>query len=446
MKKFKSFFFSYHLGNRFFIAIGISVSLLVIAYFLPILQFPAILSMVIVFIELILESIMLYSGNSTEALRKLGDKLSNGDENPVQINLENKYPFPVHFQVIDELPYQFQKRDFNLNTHLKSGEKHSFHYFLRPVQRGVYQFGKLRVFASTLFRLVSRRYSFGEALEVAVYPSFLSMQKYEFLAFNNHLQEIGIKKVRKLGHNYEFEKIKDYVPGDDFRTINWKATARRSKLMVNLYEDERSQQVYSVIDKGRVMKNPSLGLTLLDYAINSSLVLSNIAIKKYDKAGLISFDHKEIRFLPADRRAGQMYKIQEQLYRENTAFLESDFERLYVELRRKISQRSLLILYTNFDTVNSMQRHLPYLKAIASRHLLLLVFFQNTEVDSLLASEARSTEQVYLKTIAEKFQYEKQLIVDELAKHGIMSILSTPQQLSIKTLNKYLEIKARGIL
>src|SRR5690606_40532545 len=115
---------------------------------------------------------------------------------------------------------------------------------------------------------------------VPVYPSFRQMRKYELPAISNRLTEFGIKKIRRIGQNREFEQIKEYVVGDDYRTINWKATARRGTLMVNTYQDERAQQVYAVIDKGRTMKMPFEGMTLLDYDINASLVISNIAIRK----------------------------------------------------------------------------------------------------------------------------------------------------------------------
>ena len=164
-------------------------------------------------------------------------------------------------------------------------------YFLRPVKRGEYSFGAVNVFASSPIGLVSRRYQFSQNKMVPVYPSYIQMRKYELLAISNRLTDTGIKKIRRVGQHTEFERIREYVPGDDYRTINWKASARKSHLMVNNYQDERSQQVYALIDKGRAMQMPFNGMSLLDYAINASLVISNIAIKKSDKAVLITFQH-----------------------------------------------------------------------------------------------------------------------------------------------------------
>jgi uncharacterized protein (DUF58 family) len=244
----------------------------------------------------------------------------------------------------------------------------------------------------------------------------------------------------------EFEQIKDYVLGDDLRTINWKATAKRNQLMVNQFQDEKSQPVYSIIDKGRIMKMPFNGLSLLDYAINASLVLSNIILKKQDKAGLFSFSKRIDNMVVAQRRSGQMQLILEALYNVDTDYFESDFGRLYANIKRHVTHRSLLLMYTNFETLDGLNRQLPYLKAIAKNHMLVVIFFKNTEIDKLIKAKAETVQQIYDKVIAEKFDFEKRLIINELKKFGIHSILTTPERLTVDTINKYLEIKSRGLL
>jgi len=266
------------------------------------------------------------------------------------------------------------------------------------------------------------------------------------MAISNRLSEIGVKKVRRIGHSMEFEQIKDYVIGDDYRTINWKATARKGQLMVNNYIDEKSQQLYCIIDKSRVMKMPFEGLSLLDYAINTSLVLSNVALMKQDKAGLITFSEKISSFLVADKKALQMQSILETLYHQKTRYLESDYERLYIFIRRKITQRSLMLMFTNFESLTGMRRQLKYLKKIAENHLLITIFFENTELTKFINKPSENLEDIYSKTIAENFSFEKRQIVKELNQSGILTILTAPQNLTVNALNKYLEIKARQLL
>lgn len=272
------------------------------------------------------------------------------------------------------------------------------------------------------------------------------MRKYELMAISNRLTEVGIKRIRRIGQNMEFELIKEYVRGDDFRTINWRATARKNSLMVNHYQDERSQQVYSLIDKGRVMEMPFNGLSLLDYAINASLVISNIAIKKSDKAGLITFQHKVSNTVPASKQSRQMSVILDVLYNQKTAYRETDFASLFSHVRRKITQRSLLLLFTNFESVYSLQRQLPYLQKLADQHLLVVIFFENSELTNVLDTPADTLKEIYHKAVAEKFSYDKKLIVKELNRHGIQAVLTAPEHLTVNTINKYLELKSRGMI
>lgn len=374
------------------------------------------------------------------------DKFSNGDENPIQIEIFNHYSFATTVKIIDEIPFQFQVRNFEIVKKMGSNTKESISYTLRPTERGEYFFGHLNIYVNSPLKFISKRYRFDHNVMVPTYPSFIQLRKYDLMAFSNNLMQYGIKKIRRIGHTMEFEQIKEYVQGDDIRTINWKATAKKNSLMINQFTDEKSQSVYMLIDKGRVMQMPFQGLSLLDYAINASLVLSNVIIKKQDKAGLFSFSKKIENRVVAEKSSGQMQRILESLYNVKTDFFESDYSRLYVDIKKNINQRSLIILYTNFETLDNLYRQLPYLKGIAKNHLLVVVFFSNTELHQLLDHKSETIQEIYDKVVAEKFAFEKRLIVNELKKYGIYSVLTQPENLTLDTINKYLEIKSRGIL
>lgn len=442
----KQFFKNIYLNNRFFISVGVLVFLFILAFIFSDLLVIAQMLFFVFLSLIIVDYILLFKQKGISASRILPEKLSNGDDNPIEISLQNNYNFNSSIKIIDELPFQYQKRDFEINIKLNNQEYKKITYTLRPLERGEYYFGHLNIYVTSSISLISRRFQFGNDAMAPNYPSFLQLKKYMLLAFSNKIFEYGLKKIRRIGHTMEFEQIKDYVQGDDLRNINWKTTAKSNKLMVNQYQDERSQPVYSVIDKGRVMKMPFEGLSLLDYAINASLVISNVALKKQDKAGIFSFSRKVENKVVAERRPSQMNKILETLYNLNTDFVETDFSRLYIDIKRNLNQRSLLLLYTNFETLDALYRQLPYLIAIAKNHLLVVIFFENTELQKLTQKSVNNTFEIFEKTIAEKFIYEKKLIVNELQKHGIQSILTTPEHLTINTINKYLEIKARGML
>jgi len=191
------------------------------------------------------------------------------------------------------------------------------------------------------------------------------------------------------------------------------------------------------------MKMPFGDLSLLDYAINSTLVLSSVCLQKQDRVGVISFANKMGSILAADRKPIQREQVLELLYNQQTQFLESDYEMLYMQVRNRIKHRSLLVLFTNFESMSGLNRQLNYLRAMARHHLLLVVFFENPELHQLTGLEANNIEDIYVKTIAEKFEFEKRLIVKELNKHGILAVLTPPEKLTINTVNKYLELKAR---
>lgn len=423
------------------------VTLFVISYFYIDLYEATKLLFFILVVATVFDVLLLYRNKTgIQASRELPEKLSNGDDNPIVIRLTNRFQFKASVKIIDELPLQWQQRDFKITSILNASEEKKFTYTVRPTERGEYQFGNLNIFASTLLGLVARKQQFDAEAMVPNYPSFLQLKKYDFIAFTNRLKLFGLKKIRRIGHTMEFEQIKDYVSGDDVRNINWKATAKHGDLMVNQFQDEKSQPVYSVIDKGRVMKMPFKSLSLLDYAINATLVISNIALKKHDKAGMFTFSRKVEDRVVAQRRKAQMNLLLETLYNVQTDFSESDFSRLYVDIKRSIKQRSLLLLYTNFETLDALHRQLPYLQAIAKTHLLVVIFFENTELKELVQQKATTTHEIFEKTIAEKFIYEKKLIVNELHKFGIQSILTAPENLTVNTINKYLEIKARGLI
>jgi uncharacterized protein (DUF58 family) len=443
-KLFSLFYKNLFLTNRLFAGLTACVVLFLFSFFFPWLGIVPELFFWTLILLFLADTLMLYrTSKGVFARRHAPERLSNGDDNELGIYIENSYPFNIGVGIIDEIPFQFQKRDIWFKTSLSPGQHKLINYLLRPTKRGEYEFGDIRVYVKSPLGLIRRRYNFSHAETLPVYPSFLQMRKYELMAISNRLTEIGVKKIRRLGHSLEFEQVKNYVAGDDYRTINWKGTARRADLMTNVYTEEKSQHVYCVIDKSRSMKMPFEGLSLLDYAINASLVLSNVALLKEDKAGLITIAEKLGAVVPADRRPTQLNRILEVLYKEKTRYLETNFELLYSTIRNVLKQRSLIVFFTNFESMSAMERQLPFLKRIAKFHLLLVVFFENTELEKLSEKPAANVEDIYIKTIAEKFAYDKKLIVKELTKHGIQSILSTPQNLTINTINSYLELKAK---
>lgn len=438
---------SLFLTRRFYVLFGIVAFIFVLGFTWSWL-FPIAQTLLVASIGIVLADIVLLYNKNTylKARRRLPKLLSLGDANTIYLDIENHSSQQLKLLLIDEIPFQFQKRDFEMRLILRGGEARRTEYTLTPTERGEYTFGSINIHAESLLGLVQRQFKETFPMSVPVYPSVIQMKKFELRALQQIAHQTGIKKMRRLGHSYEFEQIKNYVAGDDFRALNWKASSRRAQIMVNQYEDERSQQVYCVIDKSRVMRMPFGGLTLIDHAINTSLVISNIILQKKDKAGLFSFSDKLGTTLQADNSPNQLSRILHELYREKEGKGEASYELLYYAIRKMIKGRSLLILFTNFESMFALERVLPTLRLLNNLHLLVVVFFKNTEIEDYIKSEAINTEDIYHKTIAHKYINEKSQMMQKLRQYGIQTILTRPEDLSINTINKYLELKSRGLI
>ncbi|MBL7941488.1 MAG: DUF58 domain-containing protein, partial [Flavobacteriales bacterium] len=269
MNRIIKFYSEIQLTPRFFIAGGLVILMFAASFYLPVL-FPVakIIGLLVVAATLGEMLVLFLPSTRVVSNRTMSRMLSLGDDNYVVIRVANLGTVALNMEVYDELPVQFQFRNFKQTFRLNAADNKIIRFPLRPLVRGNYSFGHTNVIVSTLVGLCARRLRCGTPQHVPVYPSIIQMNRYELLAFANYSTQQGIKRVRRLGHSYEFEQIKPYAIGDDIRSINWKATSRRHSLMVNQYEDERSQQVYTILDKSRSMHMPFNGLSLLDYAIN----------------------------------------------------------------------------------------------------------------------------------------------------------------------------------
>jgi len=438
---------SLFLSQRFFTIMASLIILFFLGFgwefLFPVAQVVLLLFIVVFAVDLWL---MYKTKRPIEVKRKLPEMFSLADKNEIELRLTNNYPFDVNLSIIDELPFQLQERDFEIEENIEARKSLAITYSIFPDERGEYHFGKVNVFAEGFIGLVKRRIRGSKAMMAKVYPSVIQMKNLELLALSRISTLEGVKKMRRIGHNYEFEQIKTYVRGDDIRSINWKATGKRHSLMVNQFQDERAQQVYMIIDKSRAMELRFNEVRYLDYAINSALVMANIALKKYDKAGLITFSDKIGASIKAERSKTQLRRILEQLYREQPSEKEADYNLLMRITRKMLYGRSLLLLYTNFESETSLERIFPYLRRLNKIHLLVVIFFEDAEIADFALDTAQNKNQIYEKVLAGTYLTNKRKMRAQLQKMGIQTILTTPKKLSLDTLNKYLELKARGLI
>lgn len=443
MKFFKSIF----LTRLFFVLFGVVVIGFAISFAIPFIMFWAKVGFFSLIGFTILDTLLLFSVKVPLSFeRNVTTRLNLGDSNEIELVVTNNSSQSISYTLIEGYPVQMQERSKQFSSTLRALSSESFHYTFVPKTRGEYFFEDVFFQISSIFSLAGRKIEISAKQSFQVFPSILQMKKYELMVFQQQKVESGIKKIRRLGNNSEFEQIRNYVQGDEIKRINWKATSRGRELMVNQYQEEKSQHIYCIVDKSRNMQVEFDGLSMLDYSINSTLVFSNIAIKKGDKTGLITFSDKIGSQLAAEKSNGQMKRILDVLYNQKTHYRDGNFELLFEAVRTTIKTRSLLVLFTNFETESAMRRELPLMRKINQKHVLVVIFFQNNELEEMAFQEIASTRDIYQSAVAERMISVKHKIAMELKKNGIHTILTRPEDLSINTINKYLELKAKGAI
>ena len=434
-----------YLGNRFFGVLAVAVVVSALGFQFPPLFYAAVVLVIVLLGLTAADTLRLYRQSSRiTGWRNPPQVLSLGDEMRVGIRIRHGGSADLRVTVTDELPHQLQERDHRIPANLPAGRETELDYAIRPLSRGEYVFGNLNLFLRTRYGLAERRLVLPLAQTVAVYPSIVQMRQFQL---NAYVPGSGgsRRQPRPVTKSYEFDQIKEYVRGDDLRSINWKATARRGDIMVNRYEAERSQRIYCLIDKGRTMLMPFDGLSLLDYAINASLALSRVVLDRQDRAGLITFADKLGDIVPADHKSDQLRRIMDTLYRQREREGESDFDLLYYVTRRFLPGRSLLLLFTNFESNYALDRVLPVLRYVARSHRLVVVFFENTEVAALLHEAVPDIDAIYRQHTARRYVQERQLMALRLRRNGIAVILTRPEDLTGTVIERYAELKSRGI-
>ena len=435
-----------YLKERFYYATGAVVCLFVFSLFVPFIYYISIVACIILLLLCLYELYTLTRCRKfVSVMRSVHQKLSLGD--PYELNYVIKYSgsIPLSSTLYDEFPVQLQYRSSVASFIIAPDEDKMIFHSIFPKSRGIYTFGNVILYITSLrFQFVELRLDFDMKENVKVVPSILQMKKYSLYTNKRASHLTGIKKIRTIGENDEFELIRNYQQGDNVKSINWKATSRVNTLMVNQYQDTRSQEVLCIIDKGRTMEMPFEGLSLLDYSINSALVISNICLHKSDRAGLITFAKNIDTYIKADAKNNQLQLILEHLYAQATQFNEHNFELLYYTLKSKTTRRSIIFLYSNFETLIDLERNLSYLEHINKDHILILISFINSELENeIVERPAVKSDDVFRTTMAQKLYFERFSIEKVLRNKGIQIIFTKPEDLNINVINKYLEIKAK---
>jgi uncharacterized protein (DUF58 family) len=381
-----------------------------------------------------------------QARRETAERLSLGAPNSVAVVVENRAGCAARLQVRDEIPAEFETDTLLLSTEVPAGGIGRLTYSVRPPRRGNFRFGRLVLRYSSVLGLFVRQHAYPAERAVKVYPNLRDLRRYDLAIRRGLLQDSGTRRARRFGPGTEFERLREYVPDDEFRRINWKATARRGIPISAEFETERSQNVVIMLDAGRLMAAVADGLTKLDHALNAALVLAYAAGLRGDRVALLAYADQVTTYQPprAGRRA--FLEIMDRLYHLEPQLTESDHGRAFSFLASHNLRRSLLVLFTDLADPEPSRALLAHLARATARHLAALVMVSDPALTGPASLPSRDSQQLYEKAVAQRLLDERAQLLATLSHRGVITLDLPANRLSAQVVATYLDLKARGRL
>jgi uncharacterized protein (DUF58 family) len=359
------------------------------------------------------------------ARRSCEEKLSLGARNLVELHLRSRTSVPLTLEVRDEPPHLFDASEGVIPLTLPAGSGTTVSYTVTPKRRGNYVFGDINIRYFSRLRLFKRQVRVAQSMQVKVYPNLLEL---------------------KYGEGTEFESLRDYLPDDDYRRINWKATARSGHPISEEYQSDRSQNVTIMLDCGRMMTAAIKDMSKLDYAINSTLMLGYVCCTKGDKVGLVAFSDNVEAYITPRGGKQQLYRIVEALYDISPKMCQPDYEKAFTLVESKLRKRSLIVVFTDLIDVEISKTLMSYLPLLRPHHLVLCITLRDSELVKLADQVPDTIEDVYQKAVAGQLLLEQQNTLNRLHQSGVLVLDATPENLSVAAVNRYLELKGRNLI
>ncbi len=384
-----------------------------------------------------------------ELRRSHDDRLSLAAWNRVAVTVTLRRGLrPLAVWLRDETPPTFAISDEQriLGGTATPGETTTLVYYLRPPRRGDYTFDDLHLRWDSALGLLRRQARFPAAQPVKVYPNLVDVKKYDLLLRKNRLWELGLRNTRLLGAGSEFERMREYQPDDEYRKINWKATARRGKPITMEFETERSQNLVALLDVGRLMRSPVGDVAKMDYAINAVLLLAYVATQKSDRVGVMTFADEVQSWLAPRTGKGQFQRMLELLYAVQGQPVEPDYSRAFGYLASRQSRRSLVLVFSDLTGSVAADALIAGMLRLRRSHLPLLVTMRDPTVEQMARQPVADGASLYQRSVAETLLRERELRLEQLHRHGVLTLDVPADELSVALIDKYLEIKARMLI
>jgi len=430
--------------NRFILLIGAGITLLIGAYFFGISLIIFIIYNLLCLSLLILDYFLTPDSDIFQIERIGDEKLSIYEKEKISFTVHNKGHKKEYLELKDEMPnFHFICKDKIMKGYILPNDKKIFQYEVEPKKRGAFTFENLHVRYESRLKLCMKQFKVSLNKEYKVYPNLKNLHKYRMAICHNRRYQNGQKALKMLGNGTSFESLREYVSGDEYRKINWKATAREHKPIVNQYEPEKNQHVHILIDTGRPMSYSIRGQKKLDIAINTALILSDIVNQNGDKSALMAFNTSVQNMIMANKGVGHRNKMMEALYHIQPTKDTANYEEAFYYLKRKERHRSLVFIFTDFDTIEEAEDMMKVLPILSKTNIVALILMENESLEKLVDKKVDNDEDIFKKGVAIEFLEERKKMIAKLNKKGVLCIECPAEKIAITTINKYLQIKNR---
>lgn len=378
--------------------------------------------------------------------REMGKTASLRKKHSVTLRVSNTSRSQVHLQIRDGASDELQPEPPEFTLSLVPRSRTTLEYKLDPKRRGAFQLSTVYVQFKSVLSLWRRMIEIPCENTLHVYPDMKQLAEYEVLARSNRLSLMGVRRTRRIGQDNEFERLRDYTQDDNYRAIDWRATSRRRKLTVKDFQTNQSQNLIFLIDCGRMMTNEAGGISLLDHALNSMLMLSYIALSRGDSVGMITFSESIHGFVPPKGGTGQMNRLLHASFDRFPRLVESRYDQAFLYLNRQCRKRSLVVFMSNLiDEVNANQVR-QYMTNMVGKHLPLGVLMRDRRLFDAVDLAPHDHNMVYRAAAAANILTWRHHVLNDLNRAGVLSVDVFPEEMTAPLINQYLQIKARHLL
>lgn len=416
----------------------------VIAAFLPQLVGIGIGINVGTALALLFDYLLTSKSSLISAQRGVAERLSIGRKNEVVFEVFSQAKTSVSLKLRDSFPQAIESDVQEFAFKLSANSRAKLEYMLLPRERGAYQFEDIFIRYQSRFGLFWRELRVPAKKEIRVYPDLKALKELSIKLAQS--SELGVLKVRKRGQGTDFSALREYVSGDDVRSMDWKATARRDRPVLRVYEIEKEQTLMVLVDAGRMMVSDLEGLSRFDHALNAALSLVLTGLMRNDQVGLGIFADKPILYMPPRRGKAYLTRILEACCDVRARMLEPDYLGALSFFASAQKSRSLMVVISDLTDPTGSQSLLSGMASLSPRHLPFCVTLRDREVDRIADEPAAEIHGVMKRAVATDLIAQRELAFSHLMRRGCLILDCPPQDLSSKLVDKYLEIKARGIL